>query len=183
MSDRRYTLSSLYDADVRTKDPVARRLAGETKIPHPLNNVQYADGISKCRHSKRHGRWQWCAQQVIPSHEVRRTDRSPGVLCSPLLSIIHNADELDERLSAMNEAGVDPVIPFVDAKGTGSVAYGTAPSGDDWVVDLAAPRDPDTGTRHCCRCQHNDLAAYCDAGGSWQPTYPLTALVTPEVLP
>ncbi len=57
-------LSDLYDADRRVRDPEARRLAGEMTIPHPLNNVRYADGISPCRHAKRHQRFELCRQAV-----------------------------------------------------------------------------------------------------------------------
>lgn len=60
-------LSDLYDADRRATDPEVRRMATEKTIPHPLNNVQYADGISRCRHAKTHERFELCRQQVIPS--------------------------------------------------------------------------------------------------------------------
>lgn len=40
------TLSDLYNADQRTRDPEIRELTEKNLIPHPLNNVQYADGIS-----------------------------------------------------------------------------------------------------------------------------------------
>lgn len=58
------TLSDLYNADQRTHDPKIRGLAEEIFIPHPLNNVQYADGVSKCRHGKKHERFQLCHQEV-----------------------------------------------------------------------------------------------------------------------
>lgn len=41
------TLSDLYNADFRAKNVVAMKLAATTPVPHPLNNVQYADGISQ----------------------------------------------------------------------------------------------------------------------------------------
>lgn len=59
-------LSDLYDADYRATHPEAARLAAEKTIPHPLNNVQYADGISSCRHAKKHQRFQYCPQEVRP---------------------------------------------------------------------------------------------------------------------
>lgn len=61
------TLSELYDADKRTRDPQIRALAAKRPIPHPLNNVQYADGISRCRHATTHERFQYCPQEVRPS--------------------------------------------------------------------------------------------------------------------
>lgn len=48
------TLSDLYDADRRTRDPEVRELAGRKTIPHPLRGVQYADGIKPCTHAKKH---------------------------------------------------------------------------------------------------------------------------------
>lgn len=90
--------------------------------------------------------------------------------------IVVDAENLEGRLMALNEAGIHPVIPFVDADGFPSVAYGTAPGGDGWAVDLAAPRDPDTGARHCCACAEH-AASDCDAGTTWTPRYPLTALL------
>lgn len=42
-------LSDLYDADRRTRDPQAARLASEMFIPHPLEGVTYADGTEPSR--------------------------------------------------------------------------------------------------------------------------------------
>ncbi len=47
------TLSDLYDADRRVKDAVVRRLTLLVNAPHPLHDVQYADGIDRCTHAKR----------------------------------------------------------------------------------------------------------------------------------
>ncbi|MCY1718432.1 hypothetical protein OVA26_15970 [Microbacterium sp. SL62] len=58
-------LSDLYDADKRARDADARRLAAQKSIPHPLQNVAYADGASMCRHAKRHKPFQFCNQAVI----------------------------------------------------------------------------------------------------------------------
>ncbi|MUU73404.1 hypothetical protein [Pseudarthrobacter sp. GA104] len=58
------TLSDLYNADQRTRDPQIRELTKKNLIPHPLNNVQYADGISKCRHGRKHDQFQLCRQEV-----------------------------------------------------------------------------------------------------------------------
>ncbi|MDP9904593.1 hypothetical protein [Arthrobacter bambusae] len=57
-------LAELYDADKRTRDPRIRELAAKNTIPHPLNTVQYADGISRCRHAKRHQRFQFCQRTI-----------------------------------------------------------------------------------------------------------------------
>lgn len=61
------TLADLYDADLRTRDETTRRLAAMLPVPHPLNNVRYADGVSPCRHSRRHDRWEPCRQEVRPA--------------------------------------------------------------------------------------------------------------------
>ena len=88
-------------------------------------------------------------------------------------------DALDEKLSAMNESGIVPTLPFIDANGHPSIAHGTAPSGDDWVVDYEGPRDPDSGALHCCVCyEHSPLDCYC--GATWEPTFPIAALIWGE---
>jgi hypothetical protein len=38
-------LSDMYDADKRRTDPVVARLASKLKIPHPLYEVRYGDGV------------------------------------------------------------------------------------------------------------------------------------------
>lgn len=60
----RYSLTDLYNADLRVKDATARRLAAGGLIPHPLINVQYADAISTCTHAKRHRPGQFCPGRV-----------------------------------------------------------------------------------------------------------------------
>lgn len=60
-------LADLSSANFRASNPEAMKLAAEVQIPHPLNNVKYADGISRCRHAKRHVQFQACNQQVRKS--------------------------------------------------------------------------------------------------------------------
>lgn len=71
-------LSDLYDADYRTKHPEAAALAAKKAIPHPLNNVQYADGISSCRHAKKHQRFELCQQEVRPDTPSSARSRIPA---------------------------------------------------------------------------------------------------------
>lgn len=47
------TLSDLYDADARRRDPEVRRLAEVVEVPHPLHGVRYADGALACTHARR----------------------------------------------------------------------------------------------------------------------------------
>lgn len=70
-------LSDLYSADFRANHPEAMKLAGEVAIPHPLNNVQYADGISLCRHAKKHRQGDFCPQ------EFRKTEPAPRHAARP----------------------------------------------------------------------------------------------------
>lgn len=56
-----FTLSDLYDADLRTTEPVAQDVAAELRIPHPLKNVAYADGMLACTHAKRHIQFERCS--------------------------------------------------------------------------------------------------------------------------
>lgn len=48
------SLSDLYDADQRAKWPGLRALCAVFNVPHPLTDVQYADGKLACTHAKRH---------------------------------------------------------------------------------------------------------------------------------
>ena len=58
-------LSDMYDADKRITDEQVRRVAESGwLVPHPLNNVQYADGISVCRHAKKHKAHEACMQKI-----------------------------------------------------------------------------------------------------------------------
>lgn len=92
------------------------------------------------------------------------------------LRVIGTFDELDVLLSSMNETGVVPALPFIDDSGTASIAHGTAPGGDGWAIDYEAPRDPDTGLRHCCECyEHNPID--CDCGALWEPSFPITVMI------
>lgn len=76
-------LSDLYDADYRATHPEAARLAAEQTIPHPLNNVQYADGISSCRHAKKHYRFQCCTQEVRPDPPAKPAVQESPVALTP----------------------------------------------------------------------------------------------------
>ena len=93
--------------------------------------------------------------------------------------VLADFDVLEEYLMGMNEEGIHPDLPFIDAHGNASIAHGMAPSGDDWAVGYEAPRDPDSGVPHCCYClEHRPVD--CDAGATWEPTFPVTALVRVE---
>jgi hypothetical protein len=87
---------------------------------------------------------------------------------------VANEDELNDILSSMNEAGTDPALPFIDAHGVANIAYGMAPSGDDWAVGFSV-RDPDSGTQHCCTCAHE--GERCWSGDDWSPAFPIVALI------
>lgn len=100
-------LSDLYDADRRTKDAEARKLAAETTIPHPLNNVYYADAISPCRHAKRHRPGELCRQEVVPEYyPTACTRREMAEVDAVLVDALHQAwlrahlARLDENHSA-----------------------------------------------------------------------------------
>jgi len=89
---------------------------------------------------------------------------------------LENFDALDEFLSSLNEAGIHPDLPFIDAHGIASIAHGMAPSGDDWAIGYESPRDPDSGMPHCCEClEHAPVDCY--AGATWEPTFPIVGLV------
>lgn len=108
---------------------------------------------------------------VAPESGVQQTVE--GLLGAMTIGRIADAEALDQSLCEMNEAGIQPIIPFVDADGDPNIALGTAPSGDDWVVQFLVT-DPDSGSPHCCTCHWPEK---CDAGAGWEPTYPLAALI------
>lgn len=95
-------------------------------------------------------------------------------------SVLVDPEALDEALAAMNERGEMPALPFIDADGTASVAWGQAPSGDDWQVGFPM-QNADSGTQHCCWCSHEGSA--CDAGSDWQPSFPITAMASVSPFP
>lgn len=103
-------LSDLYDADQRTTDPVVADLAATKTIPHPLNNVQYADGISRCRHGKTHGPFEVCRQEVrvSPSAAVPAVQAQPAEL--ELRRIVAN---LEAALKYMAATG--SCVDLIDA--------------------------------------------------------------------
>jgi len=94
-------LSDLYDADRRVTDPVVAHLAAEKTIPHPLNNVAYADGISPCRHGKKHGPFEACRQEVRPS--TAPIEATPVDLTAEYLHDI--VRQLDDALMTVAETG------------------------------------------------------------------------------
>jgi len=100
-------LADLYDADFRAKNVEAHRLAAESTIPHPLNNVEYADAVSPCRHAKRHLPGQLCRQEVVPQYYPTRRARQELVEVNEILAdTLHQAwlrahlARLDENHSA-----------------------------------------------------------------------------------
>lgn len=64
------TLAALYDPDQRSTNRVVRQLARTVFIPHPLNNVVYTDGVSSCRHAKKHHRFENCTHEVIATRQT-----------------------------------------------------------------------------------------------------------------
>lgn len=104
-------LSDLYDADQRTKSAEVRKLAAESTVPHPLNNVQYADAISPCRHAKRHHRFDICRQQIVPEFAATVLDRREIAEVDAIVAdALHDAwlrvhiARLDENHSARRSA-------------------------------------------------------------------------------
>lgn len=53
-------LAELYDADLR-RDQRTFDMASRVPIPHPLRNVEYADGMRPCTHARKHSQWESCA--------------------------------------------------------------------------------------------------------------------------
>lgn len=47
------SLTDVYDADLRITDPLTTELVAKVTIPHPLLDVEYADGVYSCPHKPR----------------------------------------------------------------------------------------------------------------------------------
>lgn len=54
----------------------------------------------------------------------------------PAPFVLTDEDELDRSLQDLNQRGVTPALVGVDASGTRFLAYGWAPGGDGWVVNV-----------------------------------------------
>lgn len=68
---------------------------------------------------------------------------------------IQDPEELDLALMHMNEVGVHPSLPFIDADGVPGVYHGTVPGPEMWFVALDV--HPDTDVR-------------------WRPRFPITVM-------
>jgi len=108
----RYSLSDLYDADKRATDRRAAELAARLPIPHPLRNVQYADGISPCSHAKRHARFEFCPPplpddpQTSPAPRLPRSDQRDWdeIMADKRREWLRNKDRRALEVSAVTEA-------------------------------------------------------------------------------
>ncbi|HEY2088549.1 MAG TPA: hypothetical protein VGH54_21340 [Mycobacterium sp.] len=85
---------------------------------------------------------------------------------------IETAEALDDLLSSMNDAGIEPVVVGVDGRGYPFLAYGWAPGGDGWDCGVVAD---DT---HSSEFDYSDGTTRCDECGAFDRR-PLTVLPFP----
>lgn len=87
---------------------------------------------------------------------------------------VPSEDALFDFLSALNWSGIHPELPC-STRGRAFLAGLTEPDADH--VHILAT-DGDSGTAHCCECAHpGEPAGEWDVN-SWEPPYPVLALVT-----
>ena len=82
-------------------------------------------------------------------------------------------DDLEEYVETqLNEQGIEPTVALIDSNGTPTIAYRTAPGGDDYGFEFCMSRLADTGVHHCCECSHE--GGECpEFSGEWAPTFPV----------
>jgi hypothetical protein len=93
---------------------------------------------------------------------------------TPRIITFANEAELHEHAECLNQIGVSPDVPIMDANGIAVLASRTAPGGDGWGFEYYAPGDD--GFMHCCNCAEcGRTCSYRDR--DWKPTFPVTGLV------
>lgn len=90
--------------------------------------------------------------------------------------ILETADALDDYLSDLNQAGVQPVAVGFDRHGYPFLAYGWAPGGDGWECGFVND-DP-----HSSEFDYNDGTERCQECGAFDRrpierlSYPVTVI-------
>ncbi len=57
---------------------------------------------------------------------------SHSLTVAPRLVIFETEEQLHDHAARLNQIGVDPDIPIIDARGYPTLACRTAPGGDGW---------------------------------------------------
>lgn len=83
---------------------------------------------------------------------------------SPRLITFDTEEQLHGHAERLNEIGVSPVVPIIDANGIATLACRTAPGGDGWGFEYYSP-----GEDGFMPCVHVDCT---DCGGPWPPAVP-----------
>lgn len=91
----------------------------------------------------------------------------------PRLITFETEEHLHDHAERLNQIGVDPDVPIIDANGHAVLACRTAPGGDGWGFS----------TTHRARTVHahppagSDCCGGNDRTSEWKPTFPVTGLV------
>lgn len=89
-------------------------------------------------------------------------------------------DELHDHAERLNQAGLDPDVSIMDARGTAALACRTAPGGDGWGFAYYFPNAED-GFLQTCDCENCGTEGRAREYNQWRPTFPVAALVGYDV--
>lgn len=96
---------------------------------------------------------------------------------TPRLITFDTEEQLQDHAERLNNIGVSPDVPIMDARGIAVLACVTAPGGDGWDFAYYSP-----GEDGFMECIHG-VGAECCGGprnpgrADWKPTFPVTGLV------
>ena len=90
---------------------------------------------------------------------------------TPRLITFDTEEQLHDHAERLNEIGVSPDVPIMDARGIAALASRTAPGGDGWGFAYYLPGED--GFMHCTV---DDCSNY-EHPHNWKPQFPVTGLV------
>ena len=94
----------------------------------------------------------------------------------PAILSVPSEEAMFDLLSALNMSGIHPELPCsTNGAGGGFLAGLTEPDADHVHITNS---EADSGRVHCCECSHPGERANQWDPNSWEPRYPVLALVT-----
>ncbi len=94
---------------------------------------------------------------------------------TPRLITFATEEQLHDHAERLNQIGVSPDVPIMDANGTACLASRTAPGGDGWGFAYWMP-NTDDGDLQTCDCENCGTEGRAREYNQWRPTFPVTAL-------
>lgn len=100
----------------------------------------------------------------------------PSLKVTPRLIQFETEEQLHDHAERLNQIGVSPDVPIMDANGTACLASRTAPGGDGWGFAYWMP-NTDDGDLQTCDCENCGTEGRSREYNQWRPTFPVTGLV------